>query len=148
MSWLRLGFAVRYSDRNANRKMTLMTQVRWTLPIMLGGVLVSGCVERTVYDTPRLQTRVVDAMTGRPVAGASVAVWRAGDNGKRATGLSDADGNILIEPLTRETMVLAPFDPIPPGGHARIEARGYKPTEINVPAVLSPATTTALSPTD
>jgi hypothetical protein len=98
------------------------------------GALVGGCPQRVTYDTPRLETRVVDAVTGQPVANASVTVWEHGDVDGKISGVSDATGWVLIQSRTRRTTAYVPWDFRPPGGRARVEAAGYAPREIDVPA--------------
>jgi hypothetical protein len=119
------------------------------LALVPNALLVSACSERIVYDTPYLSARTIDAVTNRPVSGASVEVWSRREPEKRVNGSSDADGNVLVAPLlvaplTRQSFVFGPWDPVPPSGRARIEAPGYVPVEIDVAGGIGDTSTVAL----
>jgi len=103
--------------------------------VLLGTVaLVDGCQNRVAYDTPRLESVVVDAFTRRPIVNASVTVWDPSHADRKISGVSDATGSVLIPSRTHTTMGYVPWAFRPPGGRARAEAAGYTPQEIDVPA--------------
>jgi hypothetical protein len=95
--------------------------------------LVTACANR-VFDTPWLQTRVLDARTHAPIPNVTVTVWNGMDSDKRMTGQSQADGSVLIRPTARETRTFGPWDAGPPKGKARFEMPGYQGREIDLTA--------------
>ena len=114
--------------------------------ILPAALLVTGCSDGTVYETPYLRTRIIDATTTRPIPGASVAVWSQREPEKTVNASSDADGNVLVSPLTRRALVFGPWDPVPPSGKATIKAFGYVPVEIGIGAGINDTNTVALWP--
>ena len=92
-------------------------------------VFVTGCVHRTVFETPYVSGSVLDSSTGSPVGGASVMIEGRTDTAVVTT----EDGAFLLAPITHNALLPAlPIDLVPPGGRARIVAPGYIPKVISV----------------
>ena len=86
--------------------------------------LLGGCV----YWTAPLETQIVDASTGQPIANARVVAWPVGRESLAQTFVADASGRVAIPSLKF-------FDPRPgdPGLSSplalRVDADGYVPVE-------------------
>lgn len=100
-----------------------MSRFAGWLALFLATVVLSGCMH---YWTAPLETRIVDAATGQPIADARVAAWPAGRERLAQTFVSDGSGRVDIPSIKF-------FDPRPgdPGLSyplaLRVEANGYLP---------------------
>ena len=92
--------------------------------------LATGCAEIAVYETPYAQGTVVDASTGKPIAGALLSVKGRTD----ASTLSAADGSFVLRSVERKANVpaLAPFESVSPAGFATASAPEYKLLEVKL----------------
>jgi len=92
--------------------------------------IAAGCAEITVYETPYAQGRIVDAITEKPIAGASVSATGGGPT----STLSAADGTFVLKSIERMARVLAiaPFEAVSPAGFATASAPGYQSLEVKL----------------
>jgi len=138
------------STMRDNRTAILRIACVGALAIGLGGCIIP--YNRAVL--PGIDTRLVDANTGAPVAGARVtlSVPRPERSKlKPLTLVSGPDGAVKAEPV-KELIFVMPATDIGPGrGVMRVEADGYEPYEVETwaafmrnPAILG--LTTKLTP--
>ena len=97
------------------------------LPLLL---FLSGCIEITTYVSPSASGTVIDAVSQKPLEGATVSV----DEHPGLFTQTNSDGQFFLAATTRKThiFVLAPYESLPPGGTVVIAADGYAPKEIVV----------------
>jgi hypothetical protein len=97
------------------------------LPLLL---FLSGCIEITTYVSPSASGTVIDAVSQKPLEGATVSV----DEHPGLFTQTNSDGQFFLAATTRKThiFVLAPYESLPPGGTVVIAADGFAPKEIVV----------------
>jgi hypothetical protein len=107
-----------------------MTKFR-VFAAMLATAPLSGCIIPINYATaPGIETRLVDAQTRAPVAGARVTVSAHPTEKKPDRVLvSDADGMVVLEAVSEMIWVLMPQDIFPVQHTMRIDAPGYETYE-------------------
>ncbi len=100
--------------------------------VVAGALLMalSGCIQTTVYTSPGASGTVIDAVSNKPIPGATVSV----DSQPGLFALTNAEGQFVLSPTTRTTriFVLAPYRSLPPGGTVVVFADGYATREIAV----------------
>jgi hypothetical protein len=91
---------------------------------------LSSCIEITTYVSPSASGTVMDAVSHKPIAGATVSV----DDHPGLFAQTNADGQFLLPPTTRKTHIfaLAPYESLPPSGTVIIAADGYVSKEVPV----------------
>lgn len=112
---------------NAHRQSMSWWKYASTLLLLM---LLSGCIEVTTYVSPSASGTVVDAISKKPIPGASVAV--ADHPGLFAQ--TNSEGQFVLTPETHKThiFVYAPYESLPPGGTVVFSADGYASKEIVV----------------
>ena len=97
------------------------------LPVLIS---LSGCIEITTYVSPAASGTVIDAVSKKPIQGATISV----DNQPGLFAQTNSDGQFVLVPTTRTTriFVLAPYRSLPPGGTVVVFADGYAAREIVV----------------
>ena len=104
---------------------------RWhytaALPLL---VSLGGCIEITTYVSPAASGTVIDAVSEKPIQGASISV----DGHPGLFAQTNADGQFVLVPATRKMhiFVLAPYRSLPPGGTVVVSADGYASKELVV----------------
>ena len=103
---------------------------RCIVAVMLSTVL-TGCIPFPVrwQDTPPVSGQVIDAMSARPVAGATVIVRSLG-SARSATTVTGADGTFNLAPVTHWRVIPLPMDVIEPPSTLTIGAAGYRTNEL------------------
>jgi hypothetical protein len=93
-------------------------------------VSLSGCIEITTYVSPAASGTVIDAVSKKPIQGATISV----DDHPGLFAQTNSDGQFLLVPATRRTHIfaLAPYRSVPPGGTVVVYADGYASKEIVV----------------
>src|SRR5882762_5740781 len=92
-------------------------------------LIVGGCVEITVYDSPGVQGIVTDALSGKPIAGATLSVKSKSTVATQTL----ADGTFALAAATRKLKALPlPYDSVTPGGVLMVSATGYQSKEVIV----------------
>jgi hypothetical protein len=108
-----------------------MSKRRYTvaLPFLIS---LSGCIEITTYMSPSASGTVIDAVSKKPVQGATVSV----PDHPGLFAQTNSEGQFLLVPATRKTRIflLAPYESLPPGGTVVVSADGYASREITVKA--------------
>jgi hypothetical protein len=91
---------------------------------------LSGCIETTTYVSPAASGTVIDAVSKKPIQGASISV----DDHPGLFAQTNSDGQFVLMPATRKTriFVLAAYRSIPPGGTVVVSADGYASRELVV----------------
>ena len=97
------------------------------LPFLMS---LSGCIEITTYVSPAASGIVIDAISKKPIQGATISV----DDQPGLFTQTNSDGQFLLVPTTRKTriFVLAPYRSLPPGGTVVVSADGYASKQIVV----------------
>lgn len=97
------------------------------LPLLLS---VSGCIEITTYVSPSASGTVTDAVSHKPIQGATVSV----DDHPGIFAQTDSEGQFLLLPDSRKRriFVLTAYESLPPGGTVVVSADGYASKEIVV----------------
>jgi hypothetical protein len=97
------------------------------LPVLMS---LSGCIEITTYVSPSASGTVVDAVSQKPIQGATISV----DGHPGLFAQTNSDGQFLLVPDTRKKhiFVLFPYESLPPSGTVVIYADGYVSTEMVV----------------
>jgi hypothetical protein len=116
--------------------------------LICAGLFLVACSDHIAYDTPYLRTRVIDAATKQPIANANVIVWQPDHSTARASGSSDQAGSAIVESLTHMISTFLPWDSLPPGGRARVEAHGYVSREVEVGAGMADTPPIELAPSN
>ena len=104
---------------------------KWWYPVALPFLMsLSGCIEITTYVSPAASGAVIDAVSKKPIQGATISV----DSQPGLFAQTNSDGQFVLEPITRRThiFVLAPYRSLPPGGTIVVFADGYASREIAV----------------
>jgi hypothetical protein len=98
-----------------------------TLPFL---VSLSGCIEITTYVSPAAAGTVIDAVSQKPIQGATISV----DAHPGLFAQTNSDGQFVLVPDTRKIHIfaLAPYESLPPGGTVVVSAAGYASKEIVV----------------
>ena len=93
-------------------------------------ISLSGCIEITTYVSPAAAGTVVDAVSRKPIQGATISV----DGQPGLFAQTNSDGQFTLVPTTRTAhiFVLAPYRSTPPGGTVVVFADGYASREIVV----------------
>jgi hypothetical protein len=97
------------------------------LPVLIS---LGGCIEITTYTSPAASGTVIDAITKRPIPGATISV----DGHPGLFAETNSEGQFVLAPTTNTTHIfwLAPYRSLPPGGTIVVFANGYAATEITV----------------
>jgi hypothetical protein len=97
---------------------------------LLVPLFLSGCIEITTYVSPAASGTVIDAVSQKPLEGATVSV----DEHPGLFTQTNSDGQFFLAPTTRKTHIflLAPYESLPPGGTVVVTADGYASKEIAV----------------
>jgi hypothetical protein len=123
--------------------------MRLQLAALIGlAVLVSACVPIHVEatDWPAVDGRVVDVITGKPVAGATVAV-RSSMGDFSTTTTTDKDGAFQLARHAHEEWVHSDrYDPVFPPATITVSAPAYAPFEHKLDRTMS-VEAIALAPT-
>jgi hypothetical protein len=104
---------------------------RWRYTVALPFLVsLSGCIEITTYVSPAASGTVIDAVSKKPIQGASISV----DDHPGLFAQTNSDGRFVLVPATRKTHIfaLAPYRSIPPGGTVVVSADGYASRELVV----------------
>jgi hypothetical protein len=96
------------------------------IPLVL--VSLSGCIEITTYVSPSASGTVVDAISQKPIQGASISV--DGHPGLFAQTSSDGQFQLLPETRKKHIFVLSPYESLPPSCTIVVSADGYASREI------------------
>ncbi len=107
------------------------TRIKWRYAVALPFLLsLSGCIEITTYVSPSAAGTVVDAISRKPIQGATISV----DGHPGLFTQTDSEGEFVLVPATRRTHIfaLAPYESLPPGGTVVVSAPGYASKEIVV----------------
>jgi CarboxypepD_reg-like domain len=105
---------------------------------LLVPLFLSGCIEITTYVSPAASGTVIDAVSQKPLEGATVSV----DEHPGLFTQTNSDGQFFLAATTRKTHIflLAPYESLPPGGTVVVTADGYASKEIavrgNAPSLL------------
>jgi hypothetical protein len=93
-------------------------------------VALSGCIEVTTYVSPSASGTVVDAVSQRPIQGATISV----DGHPGLFAQTNAEGQFVLVPESRKKhiFVLFPYESLPPSGTVVISADGHAPAEMAV----------------
>ena len=103
----------------------------WRYAVALSLLMcISGCIEITTYVSPSASGTVVDAVSQRPIQGATISV----DGHPGLFAQTDSGGEFFLVPTTRKTriFVLTAYESLPPGGTVVVSADGYASKEIVV----------------
>ncbi len=97
------------------------------LPFLMA---LSGCIEVTTYVSPSASGTVVDAVSQKPIQGATISV----DGHPGLFAQTNSEGQFVLAPDTRKKhiFVLFPYESLPPSGTVVISAEGHTPREIVV----------------
>ena len=103
---------------------------RWypvALPFLMA---LSGCIEVTTYVSPSASGTVVDAVSQKPIQGATISV----DGHPGIFAQTNSEGQFVLVPDTRKKhiFVLFPYESLPPSGTVVISADGHAPSEMVV----------------
>src|ERR1700722_18696128 len=103
---------------------------RWYLVALPFLTALSGCIEVTTYVSPSASGTVVDAVSQKPIQGATVSV----DGHPGLFAQTNSEGQFVLVPDMRRKhiFVLAPYESIPPSGTVVVSADGYASKEIAV----------------
>jgi len=107
-------------------------------PLALALLLVAGCVPIRVtwIDWPDIDGRVIDVVTGKPVAGAAVAIRAAGADFS-ANATTGADGTFHLSRHTRDQWVQPDFNNVFPPAVIAVTAGGYDRFESKLDGSMS-----------
>jgi hypothetical protein len=91
---------------------------------------LGGCIEITTYVSPSASGTVIDAVSKKPIQGATISV----DDHPGLFAQTNSDGQFLLVPATRKRRIfaLAPYESLPPSGTVVVSADGYASKEIGV----------------
>ena len=104
---------------------------RWRHTVALPFLIsLSGCIEITTYVSPAASGTVIDAISKKPIQGATISV----DGQPGLFAQTNSDGQFVLVATTRTThiFVLAPYRSLPPGGTIVVFADGYASRDIVV----------------
>jgi hypothetical protein len=104
---------------------------KWRYTVALPFLMpFSGCIEITTYVSPSASGKVIDAVSKKPIQGATISV----DDHPGLFAQTNSDGQFVLVPATRKAriFVLAPYGSFPPGGTVVVSADGYASREIVV----------------
>jgi hypothetical protein len=117
--------------------------------VMAGAGLLAmasgGCVPMSMRFFNGIDTRIVDGVTGQPVAGAKVTLTgHCGPDIRTGSSVSDANGDVRVEPSSGLVIfVLLPIDYFTPPGSMTVEANGYQTLTANEAGDWNPQSCTA-----
>jgi len=103
----------------------------WRYAVILPFLMsVNGCIEITTYVSPSASGTVTDAVSQKPVQGATISV----DDHPGLFAQTNSEGQFLLLPATRKRriFVLTAYESLPPGGTVVVSADGYASKEIVV----------------
>ena len=108
-----------------------MSNWRYTAALLFLTSL-GGCIEITTYVSPSASGTVIDAVSKKPIQGATISV----NDHPGLFAQTNSDGQFLLVPDTRKRriFVLAPYESLPPSGTVVVSADGYASREIGVKA--------------
>ena len=91
---------------------------------------LSGCIEITTYVSPSASGTVLDAVSQKPIQGATISV----DGHPGLFAQTNSDGQFLLVPDARKKHIfaLAPYESLPPSGTIVVSADGYASREVVV----------------
>ena len=103
---------------------------RWYAVALPFLVALSGCIEVTTYVSPSASGTVVDAVSQKPIQGATISV----DGHPGLFAQTNSEGQFVLVPDTRKKhiFVLFPYESLPPSGTVVISADGHAPREMVV----------------
>src|SRR5579863_628092 len=93
-------------------------------------VSLNGCIEITTYVSPSASGTVVDAVSQKPIQGATISV----DGHPGLFAQTNSDGQFRLVPDTRKKHIflLSPYESLPPSGTVVVSADGYISREMAV----------------
>jgi hypothetical protein len=103
----------------------------WRYAVILPFLMsVNGCIEITTYVSPSASGTVTDAVSQKPIQGATISV----DDHPGLFAQTNSEGQFLLLPATRKRriFVLTAYESLPPGGTVVVSADGYASKEIVV----------------
>jgi hypothetical protein len=122
--------AIRSSGRPL--KLTVRPHMRRRRYAMTPLLLMSltGCIEITTYVSPSASGTVIDAVSQKPIQGATISV----DGYPGLFAQTNSDGQFQLSPDTRRKriFVLSPYESLPPSGTVVVSADGYASKETAV----------------
>jgi len=104
---------------------------KWRYAVALPFLMsLSGCIEITTYVSPSASGTVLDAVSQKPIQGATISV----DGHPGLFAQTNSDGQFLLVPDTRKKhiFVLAPYESLAPSGTIVVSADGYTSREVVV----------------
>jgi hypothetical protein len=104
---------------------------KWRYTLTLTFLMsLSGCIEITTYVSPSASGTVLDAVSQKPIPGATISV----DGHPGLFAQTNSDGQFLLVPDTRKKHIfaLAPYESLPPSGTIVVSADGYASREVVV----------------
>jgi len=122
---------VRPSDQRLERTVHGPHMNRWRYTVVLPFLMsLSGCIEITTYVSPSASGTVIDAVSRKPIQGATVSV----DDHPGLFTQTNSAGQFLLVPATRKIHIfaLAPYESLPPDGAVVVSADGYASREVVV----------------
>jgi hypothetical protein len=106
--------------------------------LLLPMMLVAGCIPIHVAwtDWPDIDGRAVDLLTGKPIAGAAVAIHASGAEFS-ANAITGADGTFHLSEHTHDQWVSYQFNNVFPPAAISVTAPGYAHFESRLDGAMS-----------
>lgn len=103
---------------------------KWYLVALPSLMALSGCIEVTTYVSPSASGTVVDAVSQKPIPGATISV--DGHPGLFAQTNSEGQFVLVSDTRRKHIFVLFPYESLPPSGTIVVSAAGHAPSEVAV----------------
>ncbi|HEY2809030.1 MAG TPA: hypothetical protein VGI91_09565 [Steroidobacteraceae bacterium] len=111
--------------------------IKWLYPVVAAFLLsLAGCWEITTFVSPAASGTVIDAISQKPISGATVSV----NDHPGIFAQTNSAGEFVLVPDTRKKHIflLGPYESLPPAGTVVVSADGYVSTEIGVNGNANP----------
>jgi len=100
-------------------------------PAIAAATLLVGCFPADTDVVPRVQGRVVDAVTHKPIADAKVTVTSARDPDLTVTAITNSGGHFETMPVAGRVWRAIMVDPVVPNAEINIDAVGYESAHLD-----------------